>query len=62
MWIVLLRRGVLGRGRKTEKSCLDYGDFGRVLDGALAAVLLGTYGMGFGIDEGAILGVGDGLM
>ena len=51
MWIVLLRRGVLGRGRKTEKSCLDYGDFGRVLDGALAAALLGTCGTGFGTDE-----------
>jgi hypothetical protein len=51
VWIALLRRGVQGRGRKTKKSCLDYGDFGRVLDGALAAALLGTCGTGFGTDE-----------
>jgi hypothetical protein len=53
VWIALVPRGVLGKGRKNEKSCLDYGDLDRGLDGALATVLLGTCGQGFGIGKSA---------
>ena len=44
MWIALVPRGVLGKGSKNEKACLDYGDLDCGWNGALVTVLLGTCG------------------